>query len=66
MTGACGRCGNPVARPSDSRPDGKPATRARFCDACIDRCHEATDFAHVCQICASPEEAARYGWAVLA
>ena len=60
----CVRCGEPVARPGESRPDGQPGDRARFCDGCIGRCHEATDFAHVCQICASPGEAARYGWEV--
>ncbi|HUY46063.1 MAG TPA: hypothetical protein VMV92_10100 [Streptosporangiaceae bacterium] len=64
VTGLCGRCSSPVARPGESRPDGRPGDRARFCDACIDRCHEATDFAHICEICASPGEAARYGWKV--
>lgn len=61
----CGRCKtNPAATPSATRADGKPTDRAQFCDPCIDRCHEATDFAHVCQICATPEEGRRYGWAV--
>ena len=56
---ACGRCGNPVAKPGETRRDGQPSDRAQYCDACIDRCHEATDFAHICQICATPAETAR-------
>jgi len=59
---ACGRCGATVARPGETRPDGQPSDRSQYCDACIDRCHEATDFAHVCQICATPEEARRLGY----
>jgi len=58
----CGRCGAGVARPGETRPDGQPRDRSRYCDACIDRCHEATDFAHVCQICPTPEEARRLGY----
>jgi predicted amidophosphoribosyltransferase len=51
----CGRCGNAIA----------PAERStKFCDACIDRCHEATEFDHVCQICATPGEARHYGWKI--
>jgi hypothetical protein len=61
---ACGRCGKPVGQPGVPRRDGTPAARALFCDACLDRCHEATDFAHVCQVCASPDEARQRGWAV--
>lgn len=56
----CGRCKrHPVAAPDATRADGKPSDRARYCDPCIDRCHEATDFAHICVICASPDEIAR-------
>jgi hypothetical protein len=61
---ACGRCGQPVAQPGMTRRDGQPVARAQWCDACLDRCHEATDFGHICQVCASPDEARRRGWAV--
>lgn len=50
-TGPCGRC-------------GEPADGGGFCAACIDRCHEATEFDHICQVCASPDEARTRGWAV--
>jgi len=53
---ACLRCGQPVARPYELRPDGQASTHALYCDACIDRCHEATDFAHICKVCAAPGE----------
>ena len=53
----CGRCMNaPVHRPGGVRADGKPLDTAQFCWDCIDRCHESTDFAHICVICASAEE----------
>jgi hypothetical protein len=32
---------------------GAPYYDGRFCPACIDRCHEATEFDHTCPICAS-------------
>jgi len=58
----CGRCGTaPAGRPGETRPDGQPSDRALYCDACLDRCHEATDFAHICIICATPEERAALG-----
>lgn len=61
----CRRCGSPVAKPGETYVKewaGIPTASARYCAGCIDRCHESTDFAHVCQICATPEESARYGW----
>jgi len=58
----CGKCETaPAARPGETRPDGQPSMNALFCARCLDRCHEATDFAHVCIICASPEERAALG-----
>jgi hypothetical protein len=55
----CCRChGAPVRCPGAYLARGCPADSALYCDACIDRCHEATDFAHVCVICATPEEVA--------
>lgn len=60
--GDCQRCGSPVAKPGERWGDGMLTAEAIFCGACIDRCHEATDFAHVCQVCATPDEAAQYGW----
>lgn len=61
----CGQCKTaPVYKPDAIWPDGKPGLTALYCYGCIDRCHEATDFAHICQICASPEEARARGWEV--
>lgn len=61
----CGRCkAAPVHKPGAVRADGRPRDTALYCWACIDRCHEATDFAHICVICASPEEARMHGWTV--
>ena len=41
----CTRCKtNPVASP-------KAGPFGRFCDDCIDMCHESTDFAHECPVC---------------
>lgn len=37
----CARCGR-----------GEPRQGQRFCEACIDRCHEATEFDHSCPVCA--------------
>lgn len=54
----CSRCGsNPVAKPGDRRRNGAVSAFARYCADCIDRCHESTDFAHECVICADPTEA---------
>lgn len=61
---ACGRCGNPVAKPGETRPSGNPSLDAQFCEPCQDRCHEATEFDHICQVCATPDEARARGWAV--
>jgi hypothetical protein len=35
----------PVWRPGD------PGHAGRFCYECIDRCHEALEFDHVCAVC---------------
>lgn len=49
----CGRCStNPPARPGETHADNTPSLRSLFCGSCIDRCHEATDYGHVCPICA--------------
>lgn len=46
----CAGCGrNPVASPH-AGPFGK------FCEDCIDRCHESTDAFHRCPVCAETEE----------
>lgn len=47
----CGRCGKQPAE----YPGADPA-RGMFCRACADRCHESTDFAHICEVCAAPGE----------
>jgi hypothetical protein len=47
----CGRCGSHPA----TMPGYDPA-RGKFCRACADRCHEATDAFHICQVCAAPGE----------
>lgn len=62
--GICGRCGSAVAKPGLTLADGRPALRALFCDACVDRCHENSEFDHICQVCATPDEARARGWAV--
>lgn len=43
--------------PSDLRFDGAaryPGTP--WCKRCVDRCHESTDFAHVCPVCEGVSE----------
>jgi len=47
----CGRC-----KSAPGVMKGLDPARGLFCRACTDRCHEATDFAHICQVCAGPEE----------
>lgn len=36
-----------------------------FCDDCIDICHEALEFDHLCMVCATPEESRAHGWEVI-
>ncbi len=51
MSDACGRC-NRAFDPTDTAWDGRARYRdTQWCRSCIDRCHESTDFAHVCAIC---------------
>jgi hypothetical protein len=40
----------PVWKPGSTGPAG------RFCYNCIDRCHEASEFDHVCAVCRDPGE----------
>jgi hypothetical protein len=48
----CGRCHRRFD-PTDTAFDGRAQYRdTRFCRSCVDRCHESTDFAHTCAICA--------------
>lgn len=45
----CRRCRrDPVEQP------GQPAPHGEFCSECINRCHDASDFAHTCQVCQAP------------
>jgi hypothetical protein len=44
--------GLPTCAKCNSAP---PARGERFCEPCISRCHESTDFAHECVICAGEE-----------
>lgn len=49
---ACGRCKQPFD-PADKSFDGAARYgESRWCKGCVDRCHESTDFAHECVICA--------------
>lgn len=48
----CRRCRIPFD-PEDKSPTGRARYAAtRWCRGCVDRCHESTDFAHSCVICA--------------
>ena len=47
----CARCGqNPVWK------SGHLGFTGKFCYACIDRCHEALEFDHICDVCRSEGE----------
>lgn len=47
----CGRCGRPFDQ-ADTHFDGHGQyLNSGFCRACINRCHESTDFMHACVIC---------------
>jgi hypothetical protein len=50
----CGRCETRVVVRGNTT-GGEPSIRGRFCRTCIDRCHESTDFAHECVVCATPD-----------
>lgn len=48
----CGRCLQPFD-PTDDRWNGYARHQdTPWCRSCIDRCHESTDFAHECPVCA--------------
>lgn len=53
---ACRRC-HTRFDPADTRFDGSAESSiAGFCKACVDRCHESTEFDHSCPVCAPPGE----------
>lgn len=55
----CGRCRRPFDPdvPSGLTDLGQSEAFPTFCNGCVSRCHESTDFAHVCTICRAPGEA---------
>lgn len=53
----CGHCGDPFADVWGASRERYGTTR--WCRGCVDRCHESTDFAHTCLICAEGSEPIR-------
>lgn len=52
------RCAGCRREPPLRPTDGDLSLFGVFCAKCIDRCHESTDLAHRCPVCAWPDEEA--------
>jgi hypothetical protein len=61
MRDDCARCGQKFD-PADTSFNGRARyLDTKFCRSCIDRCHESTDFAHTCAVCATDSWAEQDG-----